>query len=318
MKKKIINEEHIEGRVYSHNLVIKTVQNKESNNFGKEYISGSLDVATDEGCLNVITVHFTYVTEMTAKNKKNFTYTALKTIIDENKTCLEVGNENAMIVSIDTALALNDFYSQTDGRMISQKRNEGGFVSIIKNGKLSEENKRNTFTADMVITNVSRVEADPEKNIENDYAIVKGAIFNFKAALLPVEFKIVNEEGINFFENYGATPSNPVFTKVWGKIVSSTIKITKTEESGFGEAKVQTTEKKTKDWVITGTSTEPYEFGNEEFLTAEELKKAMQDREIHLAEVKKNSDEYAAKSAVSKSIPSAAPAMDIPTSNFQF
>ena len=35
MKKKIINEEHIEGRVYSHNLVIKTVQNKESNNFGK-------------------------------------------------------------------------------------------------------------------------------------------------------------------------------------------------------------------------------------------------------------------------------------------
>ena len=53
-------------------------------------------------------------------------------------------------------------------------------------------------------------------------------------------------------------------------------------------------------------------------MTAEELKKAMQDREIHLAEVKKNSDEYAAKSAASKSIPSAAPAMDIPTSNFQF
>lgn len=318
MKKKLINEEHIEGRVYSHNLEVKKVQNKESANYGKDYINGTLDIATDDACLNIITIHFTYVTEMTAKNKKNFTYTALKTIIDENKTCLEVGSENAIKVSVDTALALNDFYSQSDGKMISQKRNEGGFVTIIKNGQLSEEKKRNTFTADMVITNVNRVEADPEKNIDKDYAVVKGAIFNFKAALLPVEFKIVNEDGINFFENYEATPSNPVFTKVWGKIVSNTVKITKTEESGFGEAKVQTTEKKTKDWIITGTSTEPYDFGNEEFLTAEELKKAMQDREVHLAEVKKNSDEYSAKAAASKNASAAAPAMDIPTSNFQF
>ena len=36
--KKMINTERIEGRVYQHNLTIKTVQNQTSANFGKEFI----------------------------------------------------------------------------------------------------------------------------------------------------------------------------------------------------------------------------------------------------------------------------------------
>ena len=41
--KKAINREHIEGYVYEHNLAIKTVQNTESKNYGKEFINGTLD-----------------------------------------------------------------------------------------------------------------------------------------------------------------------------------------------------------------------------------------------------------------------------------
>ena len=80
--KKMINKEHIEGRVYEHNLAVKTVQNTESKNYGKEFIGGTLDIATGEACENIVTVTFTYVTETTSKGAKNDTYTALKNIID--------------------------------------------------------------------------------------------------------------------------------------------------------------------------------------------------------------------------------------------
>ena len=46
--RRIVNKEHIEGRVYESNLALKTVQNRDSENFGKEFIGGSLDIATDD------------------------------------------------------------------------------------------------------------------------------------------------------------------------------------------------------------------------------------------------------------------------------
>lgn len=289
-----INTEHIEGRVYQHELSLKTVQNKESENYGKEFISGTLDIATDEDGLNVLTTHYTYVTETTKAGKKNATFAALKKIMDEGKTWIEDGKDNATKVKIDTALALNDFYVQDD-TLVSAKRNEGGFVTIVD--KLCDISERNTFSADIVITNVNRVEADEEKGIEKDYVVVRGAIFNFRNELLPIEYTVKNDAGMNYFENLEASPSNPIYTKIWGRIISETSVTTKTEESAWGDAAVTTYEKKTKEWVITGTAKVPYDFGDPEVMTAEELTKAMQDREVYLAEVKKKSDEYKAQKA---------------------
>jgi len=163
--RKAQNTERIEGRIYQHDLTVKQVQNQASENFGKDFIAGNIEVATDDEMLNVIKVHFTYVTETNKNGVKNATYATLKKIIDENKTWTSVGKENATKVRIDTALALNDFYTQDD-RLVSTKVNEGGFVTIISD--LGPENERNTFTTDMLITNVTRVEADPEKNIYKD------------------------------------------------------------------------------------------------------------------------------------------------------
>ena len=128
--KKAINREHIEGYVYEHNLAIKTVQNKESKNYGKEFINGTLDIQTDEAGLNVVTVNFTYVTEVTSKGTKNETYTTLKNIIENGKTVLVAGKDAATKVRIDTALGLNDFYTSRNGEetLVSAKRNDGGFV----------------------------------------------------------------------------------------------------------------------------------------------------------------------------------------------
>ena len=292
--RKVLNRERVEGRVYDHKLAIKTVQNSESKNFGKEFIGGTLDVATDEAGLNIVTVYFTYVTETNSKGK-NATYTALKNIIESGKTILADGFDAATMVKIDTALAINDFYTSRNGEetLVSAKRNEGGFVNIVN--KLSDESVRNTFEMDMLINGTRLVEADEEKKIEADYLIVKGAVFNYREAILPVEFIVKNPSGIEYFESLDASQSNMIFTKVWGKINSETIKTIRTEESKFGEAKVTESERSVKEWVITGTANEPYEIGDTtNGITIEELKKALADREIYLADVKKRQDEYQA------------------------
>ena len=298
--RKAINTERIEGRIYQHNLTIKTVQNQTSANYGKEFISGNLEVAVDEAGLNVIPVHFTYVTEQTSSGKTNATFTNLKRIIDEDNTWVKVGKDNALKVRIDTALALNDFYTQ-DGNLVSVKTNEGGFVSFV-NGDLCPENERNTFAADMVITKVDRVEANPEKNINEDYVTVRGAIFNFRNDLLPVDFTVRHKDGMKYFEDLGASNAEPVYTKIWGKIMCMTSISEVKEDSAFGESSVRTYERKEKEWTITGTAKVTYDFGDEKVLTADELKKAMQNRETMLAEIKARSDEYRASKAATPAV----------------
>lgn len=312
--KKMINSEHIEGRVYQHNLVIKTVQNQTSVNYGKEFISGNLEVAVDEAGLNVIPVHFTYVTETTASGNKNQTYTNLKKIIDDNKTIITCGKDEAQKVRIDTAIALNDFYTQ-DGNLVSVKTNEGGFVTLV-NELNSKEDERNTFSADMVITNVKRIEADPEKNIDEDYVSVRGAIFNFRNSLLPIDFVVRHKDGMKYFEDLEISNAEPIFTKVWGKIECRTIINEVKEDSAFGESSVRTYERKAKEWTITGTAKVPYDFGDDKILTAEELTKAMQDRQTLLAETKARSDEYRAQKVSHSTSVSTAPAASV--GNFTF
>lgn len=300
--KKAINREHIEGYVYEHNLAIKTVQNKESKNYGKEFINGTLDIQTDEAGLNVVTVNFTYVTEVTSKGTKNETYTTLKNIIENGKTVLVDGKDAATMVRIDTALGLNDFYTSRNGEetLVSVKRNDGGFVHVTN--KLGEEITRNTFEFDMLINGTRLVEADEEKHIDADYLIVKGAVFNFRNAILPVELIVKNAGGIKYFESLDASPSNLVFTKVWGKIESQTIVDKREEESAFGDAAVKEYTRTIREWVITGTAKETYEIDDEKNgITIDEIKTAMANREVYLADVKKKADEYQASKAANMS-----------------
>ena len=304
--RKALNKEHIEGRVYEHNLSVKKVQNTASANFGKEFIGGTLDIATDDACTNIVTVNFTYVTEFTSKNTKNETYATLKNIIENGKTVIIDGPEVATMVKVDTALALNDFYTNRNGEetLVSAKRNEGGFVHSVT--KLCDEAARNTFEFDMLINGTKYIDKDEEKHIDNDYLIIKGAIFNFRNEILPVELRCYNPAGIKYFESLDASSSNLIFTKVWGNIITNVIEYQKTEESAFGEPVVKNYSRTSKEWVVIGAAPEGYEIGDDKNgITEEEIKKALADREIHLAEVKKRSDEYRASQATASATPAA-------------
>lgn len=297
---RFINTEKIEGYVYStgsnFNQLSERVTGENSKNPGTKYIAGDLDVAVDDTGLNVITIHYTYVTETYKSGQTNNTYTALKRIIDNpDKTWVNGGKDNAFKVQCTgTSIALNDFIAG-DGSKVAAIRNENGFCSIVN--ELGSEAERNTFTADMLITKVTHIDADPEKNIAEDFTTVSGAIFGYGPVLLPVSFVVRNEMGMNYFENLDTTPSKPVFTKVWGRINCMTIKTERTEESAFGEAAVQTYERKSREYVITGTAKVPYDFGDEEVLTAADVNKMTQDRQVMLAEVEKRYNERQANKA---------------------
>lgn len=292
--KAMINKTHIEGILYEHDLELKT-SGPNSKNPGTEFITGTVSLATDDAGVNVVPVHFTYVTATTAKGNANATFTTLKNIIDGViGTQMKDGKDKAGKLRIDSALGLNEFYSDRNGKeeLVSAKRNEGGFVHTCD--VLNEDEKtRNTFECDMLITNCRRIEADPEKNIA-EKVIVKGAIFDFRKSLLPIEFTALNPNAMNYFEDLGASQSNPVFTKVWGRQVSETVVKKTVEESAFGEAAVKETKSTRRDFVITGASKEPYAWDDESTMTAAELQEAIANREVYLAGVRQRQEEYKA------------------------
>lgn len=311
MKKNMNNATHIEGYLYEHDLALKE-SGPNSKNPGTEYIAGTVNIATNEAKDNIVPVHFTYVTATTKQGKPNATFGILKDIIDGKLGSIMGGNvDNPAKLRIDSAIGLNEFYSDRNGQeeLVSVKRNEGGFVHTT-NSLNDLENNRNTFRVDMLITGVKHVEADEERGYP-EKAIVKGAIFNFRNELLPVEFSTVHPGAISYFEGLEASSKNPVFTEVRGEQISETIVKRIEEASAFGGVSVREVKNTRKDWVITWAAEETYEWDSEESITAAEVQKAMADREIALAAMKQQADEWKAKKSAGQT---AAPA----TGGFNF
>ena len=291
--RKIENRETINGYLYQCN-VVKKITGENSKNPGTPFFSVNLDIAVDEEGLNVISVHFTYVAPQYSSGKTNNNFAILERIVESpERTWVAGGKESAFKLNVDASLALNDFYN-AQNVLVSSKKNEASFISIVS--ELKPESERNTFRTDMVITKVKRVEADPERYIDKDYVTVGGAVFDFRNALLPVEFVVRNESAMNYFEDLSPSSREPVFTKVWGRINSTTKRVEKREESAFGEDAITTYERTSREWLITGAAKVPYEFDNDsEDLTVAELTKAQQDREVYLADVKKRQDEWTSR-----------------------
>lgn len=293
--KRFINQTYVEGYVYEHNLELKT-SGANSKKPGTVFIGGTLNIATDNEMLNIIPVHFSYVTELTAKGKINATFGTLKAIIDGKiGSVMEVGKENAGKVRINSTIGLNEWYDtrNRENSLISVKRNEGGFVHQVI-GEFSPENERATFNIDFLITKVNRQEADPDRDLPERMTL-KGATFDFRGALLPIELSVMpNPAAMDYFESLDASPKSPVFTRVKGTQISQTIVKTVKEESAFGDASVKTTVNSYKDFVVNWAQAEPYEWDSEETLLASELTEMMSKRETYLATVKQRQDEYQA------------------------
>ncbi len=287
------NKMNIEGKIYQFDLEEK-VTGENSKAPGTPYIRGTIDVAIDSTQENIVQVHYSYVAPTYNSGKANNSYTALKQIINSGKAIITDGYDAATVVRLNPSYALNEFFPEGQDEPVSTPRNEGGFVTIVNENSLHPEGDvgRNRFDLDVLISNVT--ETVPDEG--DSYVTIKGLAFDFRNAVLPVTLIARNPEAGKYFLGLGATSSNPVYTKVWGKIVNTFTKIEKTTESAFGEATVETVTRKNREYVITGANPVPYAFDTDETITAAELTKALQDREVYLAAEKKRTEEYRASS----------------------
>lgn len=292
MKNNIENATHIEGLLYQHALSLKT-SGENSKNPGTQFINGTIDIATNDDLTNIVSIHFTYVTPKTSKGTDNATFTTLQNIINgTHYNVMEHGVDRATKLRVDSAIGLNEFYSTRTGteELVSVKRNEGGFVHVTQ-ALATDENLRNTFKCDMIITKVTRLEADPDRG-RPESANVSGYIFDFRKALLPVTFSTVNPGAMDYFEGLNASQKEPCFTKLWGNQISRTVVTRKVEESAFGEPSVTESTSTQRDFIITGAARETYVWDDESTITAQEFTAALQDREVALAAIKQRQDEY--------------------------
>lgn len=294
MKKKMANNVKICGLAYEHDLILKET-GPNSKNPGTSYISGTLSVATDEKCTNIVQVHYTYVTATTKNGGANNNYTVLKSFIDGMfKTVMNAGADNANVVQIDTSFDLNEFYNK-DNEFVSVMRLEGGFIHNVNKAVYEElkhdPNNLNSFEVDMVTTSVQRKEANEERNVP-ECVILKGGIFNFRRDLLPVEFTVLAPAAMDYFESIEVSSKNPVFTKLRGRAISQ-VMVRKVEEEGaFGDAYVREVTTRRKLYEVCWAKNEPYEFDTPDTILASELGEAAQNREIKKAEIKKRADDW--------------------------
>ena len=296
--RKTINTTHIEGWLYQHALSLK-VTGEKSKNPGTQFINGTIDVATNDAMTNIVTIHFSYVTPTYAKSgSPNATFNALQNIIN-GVTCnvIEHGADRAAKIRIDSQVGLNEFWStrnNSNGEVVSQIRNEGGFIHVVQT-VAAAEGLRDIFKTDMIVTGVRRIEADPTRGREEKVEI-KGYVFDFRNALLPVTYYAYGG-GMDHFEALEASVNNPVFLCVNGHQVSKTVTtVRESENSGWGETFAQEVTSTQREFVVTGADS-PYEWDTEESITAQEYKEALQNREMAIAEIKSRQEEYEASRA---------------------
>ena len=286
--KNTTNRENLEGRLYDFDLSKKTVKNEGSKYYGQEFWSGTIQIATDEAGLNVIPVHYTFVLPTFGNGKTDSRFSAFEKITSEKKTWLEVGKENAEMIRLTPSGDLNDFYMVNDNRAVSAQRNEGGFITFIKD-LAPEGTPRNKFTYDMIINKVTVVE--PKEDTDDIlHARIHGVIFNFRGAILPWDLIAYNPKAIEYFEGLGVSSAEPIYTQVWGSIKNTTIKVEKEVENAWGEPMIEYSERTRREWVIEGSKPQLYDFTEEDVA---ELQKKVADRNVYLEEVKNAAIEYA-------------------------
>ncbi len=286
-----INNVHVEGYVFSH-----TLQSRVAQKTGIPYISGEIQIATDDKAMNVVPVRFIYVTEKYSQSKQdNPNYALLTQIMNENRT-FEVVGTNAMKVRVDGSIYVDDFYT-SNGELASPKRIAASFIHLFNEGQKISNNPAH-FDTEMLITSAELHEIEDG----DDYADIKGYVFNFRGDILPVTLSAHSPAAVTYFTQQ----EYPMLTKVWGKIDSTTIERRTEVESAFGDPTVNVSNRTLRFWDITGASAQPMEYPDEGTLTENDVKVKLADRENRLVDVKNRWEaNQAAKSGAAR--PTVAP-----------
>lgn len=148
--KQMLNRVTVQGT-----LMDNTIENKVDKN-GRKYLSGELEVMTDNDYIIPVTV-FAY--ELKNSGEKNTIYERLAKMIDY-PSARTVGIQKAPKIAVSNArIEDNSFYSERDGRIVNNWRIGGSFVRAAATDAVNQ----NSFEVQGVISSIKEV-VDREGN----------------------------------------------------------------------------------------------------------------------------------------------------------
>lgn len=280
------NDVTLTGYVFSHKLRQGTTSATNQWHPTENYISGTVDIATDDEALTVVPVSFfvyEYRNDKDGNRIQNETYQTLVQVIDA-QTYERVGT-NAMKLRVSGQIDTNDFYSSRNDQMVSSQRINGRFVHIDTAGRSAVPVMFNT---NMVVC--SAVEMEQEGREE--YVKVNGYVFNYNGSrVYPVSFECHDDSGKDFILGLDASTGSPVSLNVWGTIESTVITKPTVEQgevsSGFGVRPTMNSDntRTVRSWKITGADTGSCpEFGDVAPFTKKDMKRLVDERNVRLQE----------------------------------
>lgn len=141
-------------------LMDNTLENKVDKN-GRKYLSGELEVMTDNDYIIPVTV-FAY--ELKNSGEKNTIYERLTKMIDY-PSARTVGIQKAPKIAVSNArIEDNSFYSERDGRIVTNWRIGGSFVRAAATDAVNQ----NSFEVQGIIASIKEV-VDREGNATDAY-----------------------------------------------------------------------------------------------------------------------------------------------------
>lgn len=278
---KTYNNIDMKGRLFTHNLEVKDFDKGEA-------ITGTVTLEVDD---KGTTVDISMFARATFNNgKHNGTYDILDDIIAGNyKTVADNGDE-ADWLSITGSIDVSYYPAKNGGGdeefgLSRGQRIRGSFINPNK-----KHEYRNRWTLDLMITQVTEVEADEEKNLPRMARVNGYFADDYNERLMEVSLQARKPQAIDVLLNLPVSFDAPYFTSIWGE--QQIVKRVVVKKSMFGDDEVK--EFDNKSWVITGMATEPYEFGDKAAITKEEFdayKKALRDHKAEKAKSAEDNDE---------------------------
>lgn len=304
------NDVNLTGFVFSANFRTGTSKATSKWHPNEGYISGNLNVATDEDAMNVVPVNFFVYENRNNKDGDpvpNETYQTLLQIM--NGPTYETAGDKAPKVRISATVDTNDFYSSRTDDIVSAQRVNGRFIHLMSPGtNVTPAN----FDVNAVVT--SAVEREVEGR--DPYLDVRGYVFNYNGTrLFPVRFECQDKSGQSFLLGLEPSSANPVVMNLWGSIQTTVIEKIPAEQeevaNGFGVRPVISGNNVStvRSWVITGADTGCVpEFGDVAPFTKNDMKRLIDERNVRLEEVKQSGMARAGKSAFTGTSVKKAPA----------
>lgn len=289
-----LNKVEIWGYAQESTLEVKSFNDKVT---GQPYnaIMGDVTVKTGEDETHIISY---FAKELTKDGAVSKNFKSLQTAMNEMVTVADIAQGLAVgepsMLTCQGELGLNEYKGQ-DGEVKSFVKINGKFAPSRFKGEASAFEPKAKFDIEGIVYKATKPETDKEGE-ETGRLTIDIYVPLYAGKIVPLSFVTdpsLSQTNKDYLEENFVKGAS---INIYGNLVNKSKKIERVIEAGFGEAKVETTYERTRDFVAIGGSL--YEAGvHKQAFDVSLLKEAIANRERFLASLEVKEQKQQDKSA---------------------